>query len=287
MNLLKTYKKQLTVFSAYLCSLIIFVFLAILFPLSGDDWTWAGMCGDNYISAELYKGMNGRYFGNLLVILLTRVNFIRCIVVALTLFFTCFFIFKLSSKQTCLYYILLFLLFFLMPQSIFVQAVVWCAGFCNYATSALFSLIIIVMFKNVLDDSEPKYSKITPYLAFFITIIGSLFMENMTIFNVMLALLIIIYTKIKHKKVYSAQIWLLIGSICGSIIMFTNGAYISILTGKDSYRGISLSSSFFSTILDNLYQMSQILFGDNCITLAIISLLLLGINIINFKKTNL
>ena len=45
--------------------------LAFLFPLSGDDWSWGSSDGIGRLR-DSFAGYNGRYLGNLSVLVLTR-----------------------------------------------------------------------------------------------------------------------------------------------------------------------------------------------------------------------
>ena len=58
----------------YLLYIFLFAFLFLLtyyFPYSNDDWAWGSKTGLERLQNG-FKDYNGRYLGNLLVILLTR-----------------------------------------------------------------------------------------------------------------------------------------------------------------------------------------------------------------------
>ena len=58
--------------------------LAFLFPLSGDDWSWGSSDGIGRLH-DGFAGYNGRYLGNLSVLVLTRTHWLTPFVVSATL----------------------------------------------------------------------------------------------------------------------------------------------------------------------------------------------------------
>ena len=79
----------------------IFVFLFILsyyFPYSNDDWVWGSKIGIERFENG-FKDYNGRYLGNLLVILLTRSNIFKALLMTITYFGIGYFIKKIVNKK--------------------------------------------------------------------------------------------------------------------------------------------------------------------------------------------
>lgn len=60
----------------YLSIFILLFLLCLLFPYSGDDWAWGSQIGLNRLS-NWFENYSGRYFGNLIVIALTRSNLLN------------------------------------------------------------------------------------------------------------------------------------------------------------------------------------------------------------------
>ena len=58
-----------------------FMFLAYLFPYTGDDWAWGSSIGLGRLKS-FFAGYNGRYVGNLIVLLLTRSKLLDAVVMA-------------------------------------------------------------------------------------------------------------------------------------------------------------------------------------------------------------
>lgn len=210
-----------------------------------------------------FDNYNGRYFGNLLVILLTRQRIIKTLVMVLTYLVIFNIVNKLSKNNN--YYISILLLL-CVPIPILAQAIVWTSGFANYVFSTgLFFVLAYLLFR------KEKTSKI---LILILAFSSSLFLENMTIMLFVVSVIMLIYSIIKYTKIKKSNInkekikenkitnklneenkvveeislnkeklkksiSLFTGSILGFITMFTNSVYFNIVDEKDSYRTMS------------------------------------------------
>ena len=58
--------------------------LCLLFPASGDDWYWGSSYGIDLLNSK-FQNLNGRYAGNLLVIILTRSDILRSLTISMLL----------------------------------------------------------------------------------------------------------------------------------------------------------------------------------------------------------
>ncbi|MDD4718580.1 MAG: DUF6056 family protein [Bacilli bacterium] len=186
-----------------------------------------------------FSNYNGRYAGNLIVMFLTRSRLLRMIIMTLTILGIIYLCSKIVNKEKKVLFYIGFMLFLTIPTAVFTQAVVWTSGFTNYAISVVLTLIYIYLNKDIIvknnENKKTKYS----ILIFLLAFISSLFIENLTIYNVILGITLILYSNKKYKKVSNFNISYLIGSILGSVLMFSNGAYQNVLNGSDNYRAIS------------------------------------------------
>ena len=215
--------------------LLFFALLSFLFPYTGDDWAWGSSIGTDRLET-FFANYNGRYLGNLMVILLTRSKFLNVIVMAVSYYLSCWLCYKYTHKRSNIALLLAVVLFLLMPRDMFAQSVVWTAGYTNYVPSALVSVAYICMIRNITGKKEPSYPKYMIVLAFVMALCGALFMENITLFNICLGVAAVGYTYLRFKKFYPMHLSFLAGSIAGAIVMFTNSAYGSIASGEDEYR---------------------------------------------------
>ncbi|MDE6722716.1 MAG: hypothetical protein K2J55_00790, partial [Eubacterium sp.] len=61
---------------------------------------------------------------------------------------------------------------------------------------------------------------------------------HLTMYNLVLAVYVILFTIIKFKKVYIQHVAYFIGTIAGTLLMFSNSVYRSVADGSDDYRSI-------------------------------------------------
>lgn len=227
-----------------LISIILLVILVTLFIPTGDDWAWGTTIGVQRL-LDLFKNYNGRYAGNILILLLTRSNIFRIIFMSTT-FISIIYILNKYINKNIKYYILISTMFLLMPKEIFAETIVWSSGFVNYTIS-----LLIILFSFYFVNKNIKTDKMYNFIVVFILgFLGNLFMENYTIYQVFLSLFFLLYYSIKNKKINKLCLIYFIGNLCGALLMFTNGAYMNVVNATDTYRSINVSIS--SRILDGI-----------------------------------
>lgn len=264
---------------AFLIYGLIFAFFAILsylFPYTGDDWAWGSEIGLQRLQSG-FSDYNGRYAGNILVLLLTRNKLLNVLFMSTTFFVccTCCDKYVTDKKESNITYTLLaVILFLVMPRDIFAQSVVWTSGFANYVPSVIISAIYVIMFKKIFYDELRPFSNKMTVAIFFMALVGALFIEHITIFNVFLGTFAVIYCRVKYKKHYVFNYSFLIGSVIGSIIMFSNSAYHNVIQGADPYRSVSSNIfGFLYTIFTHTYEIISNLILSNYVMCLIISVL--------------
>lgn len=229
----------------YIILFLLLLTISYLFPYTHDDWPWSGAEGLKRLN-NLFDGYNGRWAGNILVMILTRFRIIRAIVIAGTITGIIYFIKKItkSTEQGLLLSIFLLLC---MPISMLAQSVAWTSGFANYVPPVLLTLIFIYLNRNIFYGKKVEISPKLIIPLFLMGFINSLFIEHMTIYNLLLALIIVVYQLVKKEKNIS-NIFYLVGSILGTGLMFSNSAYSSIVNGGDTYRTIEQSNIIINAL---------------------------------------
>lgn len=236
---------------------IVITLIGYFFPYTHDDWAWGSSIGIDRLNS-LFENYNGRWAGNLLVMLLTRSRLIKALIVSLTLAGIAYYANKIininKNNNLNKYLIILFML--LLPKNILAQAVAWASGFANYVVPVLVVLMYIYFNKNIFNKNKVVISNklIVPFLL--LGFINSLFVEHMTIYNLLLTIGVVAYIYVKEKKFSKANVAYAIGSIFGTILMFSNSAYHSISQSNDGYRTIGSSNIFetaFKTYFEQLY----------------------------------
>lgn len=226
-------KKLLFIYSVIFAALFL---LCLLFPYSGDDWAWGSQIGLDRLS-NWFDDYSGRYFGNLIVLALTRSNILKSTVMSFCLTGIIILVNKLTGEQKNGVFIISTLLLF-MPFTLLRQAVVWTSGFANYTTSIFLTLIYIYYVDNIYGKVKPKQSLlgVLPLLA--LGMANTLIVEHLTLYNVVLAVYVMIFTVVKFKRVYIQHIAYFIGAVAGTVLMFSNSVYRSVANGNDGYRTI-------------------------------------------------
>ena len=219
---------------ALLATFACLLFLCSLFPFSGDDWYWGSSVSNNTISS-LFANYNGRYLSNFLCIALTRVPILHAPVVAVVLLGIGLCMQKLVARDDTTMFWLCFFGLFLAPAAVLAQGLVWTSGFVNYTVSGLVVLPYILVVRGVLKDDYRPNKKLAAPL-FFLGLAGSLVVETLTVANIAAAFVVLVYTRRRHKVFDAVQLAFLVGAFAGAVLMFSNGAYLSILQGNDSMQ---------------------------------------------------
>jgi len=266
-------------------AVLLFALLAWLFPYTGDDWAWGSSIGTKRLSI-FFDNYNGRYLGNLLILLVSRSVVVRVILMAAAYYISCWLCHAYSSHRKNAGLVLAVILFFMMPRSMFTQAVVWSSGFANYVPSAILSVAYILMVRNITGQEAPRYGKYLWIATAVIGFVGAPFMENVALFNICLGLAVIGYTALKFKKLYAAHVGFLIGAVTGAVWMFTNRAYVTISNGGDDYRTApSGLSGMLGTMKSNIQTVANNVLITNCAICLLASVLLLVLTV-RFAKSN-
>ena len=83
-------------------------------PASGDDWAWGTELGTARLRTA-FVDYNGRYVGNIIVLIMTRLGWVTPILEALGFAFIIGLILDITHSRTMLGYVTLISLVFLMP----------------------------------------------------------------------------------------------------------------------------------------------------------------------------
>ncbi len=221
--------------------IVVLFALCLLFPYSGDDWTWGSQAAFDRLNSG-FENYNGRYAGNLLIILLSRFYILRSLVVCLCVTGIAWSLYRLIGRDRRVFWLTLILLAF-MPEGVRRQAIVWASGFANYAVPTFLLLLYLIYVKEALEGNKPKRKGFLVVALFLLGFVGSLFMENITLSNTVVALTALVYTRFKFERWDVCQISFIIGSVFGAALMFSNGAYLAILAHQDTYRSFGYTGA--------------------------------------------
>lgn len=193
----------------------LWIALAALFPLSGDDWQWGFSTG--------LATFNGRYLGNFFTRVLVQALWLKPLVVGLTIAFIIIAVTLLSGMKTVLsgtFFITL------MPAVLFSQVFQWTSGFGNYTLPVALLLVNALLYRY--KDGFPPFARVCAYIvAPVIACAAQLFAEHTTIFAATFSLVILVYEWVRKKHLDIFLILSVLGYIAGAAIMFSNPAYSS------------------------------------------------------------
>ncbi|MBQ4031376.1 MAG: hypothetical protein II625_06445 [Bacilli bacterium] len=251
---------------AIILTVLFFIMLAIsyLFPVTHDDWFWSSSQGIELLKSH-FQTTNGRWAGNLLILLLSRHRLLRSITIAVFLTLLVQLIKKITgSNKTSTYAIISLLL--VMPIKILAQAVAWTSGFANYVPPVVLFLLFMYLNKNVFKGKEPGIKNWFAIIMLPLGFVSTLFMENITIYILIVSIVLFIYLLIKYKKINIPNLFYMIGSIGGTVLMFSCEVYRKISNSEDVYRTIEKSNviiralkTYFKELYNYLVQYNTVL----------------------------
>ena len=257
----------------------LFVLLLILctqFPYVSDDWAW----GTKDSIESVFNYGNGRYLGNLLGFIAAKSYVFRCLYTAgivTAIVGLCVHLSHVNPGcHTDIFLgITAAILLLTVSRDTFRQTTAWSAAFMNYGGPAALLLAALALLH------ERARGKTNP-LFFFLPFVMSLFVENVTIGNVIFIAARIIYGFICGRKP-SFNEWLYFaGALAGAAVMFTNPGYSAIIwdTSAESNWQAETSSlgSMISTGLATLKDpMAHLLLGENLVLTVFLTLNLGGV----------
>ncbi len=228
----------------------ILLFIMFLFePMRLDDWAWGSKFGIERLNNK-FAGYNGRYVGNIIVIVLLRLpNIIRALVETAFVLFFLKMVYDILEKNS-MAFAFFAVSFACIPLRLSTQCITWTSGYANYFMAAVALVFIIkTVFDIVFSGEETKKYM---YIIFPVIIFCSqLILETTTIYIfVFLVAMTIITCKNKDKKnIIFLGICTLV-SIAGLMVMYSNSAYSAAVTDDDAtYKRINILG-FLSQIGD-------------------------------------
>ena len=226
----------------WICALLYALVFIMLYksPFRLDDLTWGGRIGLDRLNNH-FANYNGRYLGNMVVIVLTRLpSIIRVnvqILVLLAIIMCAFILLERSLLATGVFV----LFFFLMPLTVLTQTVAWVAGFSNYVFSTLFVMTVMVFDLQILDGR--RYKPWTNALFLCVVFAGQFFLETASLCVIVLSVGVWVLYFGSQKKMSKLLLLQMLIAIGGAAVMFSNGAYLSaIKQDGGTYKAIEIGN---------------------------------------------
>ena len=77
---------------------LLFTVLAAMFPYTGDDWAWGSQIGMDRLHT-FFDNYNGRYFGNFLILAISRSKALKVVLMALSYYICCYLCYKYTPTK--------------------------------------------------------------------------------------------------------------------------------------------------------------------------------------------
>lgn len=212
------------------------VLLARLFPLSGDDWAWGTSIGLDRLRNH-FDGYNGRWAGNLAVLVLTRSSTLAAITVSGVLCAILVLLTRISGLSGLAGYATALAALLLMPLGTWRQTVVWLSGFSNYVLSTAGLLVFIWMTRRILLGDPFTSPRLVAACVVPIAAVSALFVEHVTVALVASSAAALIVVLRRGRPWLVPAAWAA-GSVAGAGIMFSNAAYRNVARGASTYQRV-------------------------------------------------
>lgn len=210
-------------------SLIIIFLITLIFPFSGDDWQWKFQNWQTIKEFPINEYLNGRYLGNILVVIMTKNSILRGLFMSIVLTT----IGEIITRKTKVGLPFIWAIILCIPLVVFRQSIPWTSGFTNYVISTLFLLLDIITAEK-LYNNEYHFPKVIA--SCFLFYASCLFIENLTIFLILATITLNIIYFCQNKKVNKALLLIFASTLLGALTMFIHPAYFKVLNGSDGYR---------------------------------------------------
>ncbi|MEE0531719.1 MAG: DUF6056 family protein [Anaerostipes hadrus] len=250
--------------AVFFLMILIEAICAYYYPLTGDDRYFQSL---NVLSVgkmiQYLKAFgNGRYLGNLAVVLLVNNKMLRvmvktiCIVgIWVNLVYLC----ELEEgwKKGILAILVIF------PTNLLsAQVYVWTAGFCNYVLCVFLELTALSCLKKYNKCKSAGIRIVLLIVLFMFALLAQLCSENSTVINIAI-LMILIIDLIKHKKDKIAILIFSIATFIGTGLMFFGPKYFRVAYKMDTYRKIpNTLGTIISTAMYNVLTINRCMMGN-------------------------
>ena len=208
------------------------IILSLCLIFKGDDFIWRFVNNAELVDSY-YTNPNGRYIGNFFTYITIYFPIIRYTFLPIVTMSTVYFSSKLTDNiNSCIP--LFILLFFAMPSGLFAMTINWLSAFSIYGGAFLFTIIYLNCLYKRYKCTERRNIISDVVLPIVVCVCGSLFVENTTVYLLIVTLFLTCYSMIRLKNLIVFSFSSLVGAIMGSCIMFSNYNYRDIVKGDDS-----------------------------------------------------
>ncbi len=275
----KQSREQIAVFVMLLLFLGALFMIAYYFPLVGDDFYGI----DDYITSVRsfiewavwhWENTNGRILGNTTVLLVMHSRIGRAFVRAFIIWLIMILVYQNSRIISKAGYLLSYLYVLAIPTAIFSETYSWTFGFFNYVPPVMLVLFYLVMVQKEFSKRTAKWKGLKIVGTFLLGVCSQLFMENVTIYVLIMSIAINIFYIRKEKRVSAVALFHTLGAAAGTLLMFSSPVYRTVTAGTDTYReapdGIA---GLFQAARENWCEISKYTVRGNILLLIMVLLI--------------
>lgn len=257
--------------------LLVLLALAYQFPVVGDDWyttrVHIGSLKELIENgAKHWNNVNGRWLGHIAVILSMSSKVLCSIIRAFIIWMIMLLAYKNSGLKCKVGYLLVFLCILAVPKEIFSETYSWAAGFFNYVPPVLLILLYLFLIRNEWKQNTGRFGIFKGICAFLIGMCSQLFVENITIYVLLLSIVVSAFYIKKYKKVSFIAFGHTLGAITGTFLMFLSPVYRTVAEGTDTYRTAPQGlGGLLQTVRGNWTEVSRYTVRGNILLLFIVA----------------
>ena len=220
-------RKRLVTGAILLLFLAFWLYLAWCVPYSQDDWDWGLAVGmEQWLTASL----NNRYAGSFFAVIMTRSTVVKVLILGGGMFAIPLLMSLLCSlgdgeerRPFLPLYLAANLVTLVLPSRIWRQTYGWVSGFANYGVSIVFFLLWLLLLLRALSGDREEWNKALAILPVY-TALLALFLENLAVINLLLALCFFLYTLVTERG-RALTFGVLMGAVVGCVLVFRNPLY--------------------------------------------------------------
>lgn len=228
-------REKIKLYIAYAIMAVFYLFIAFRVPYCHDDWDWGLDIG---LAQWLEATINSRYVGNFFVVVMTRSEFVKTLVISVTLFSIPVLINALCGKKGgVLCYLISNILMLIIPKLMWQQTHGWVSGFANYVVSAMFTLLLILIMLKSAKSFRWQYWLLLP-----LPVIQALFLENLAVYSFLAFAAFTVIQIVKTKRFSAFNLCMTVASAIGCAIMFSSEIYGVLLDEGSVLGGIRILS---------------------------------------------
>lgn len=242
-------------FGIILMFVIYEIIQAACLQLDGDDFWWQNI--QNFSDVFGQCSPNGRYLTNAMTFFSVRYPVFRLgfhVLVMLLLFREIALVANQGKKPDhWKYWAFSAGLLLTVPNTLANSTIAWISGFPNYLFSEVLLLMYLRFCMPFLIGKGRDFRKVDIGLLI-LGFLSALCVEHITIYIVLLSMFMIIFCAVRFRKMYIGHVLYLLGAIAGTVLMFSDKNYHSVISGQEDLSGRRFVNFSFLDIIMKIYQ---------------------------------